>query len=91
MDRVAFTVVPSEKPAAALSSLVPCILPDEIEATAKTSGTVLTPGSLLPKKKFPDSEVLLYVAAGCTSKIPRVAEASALMEKAEIPSDGFVR
>jgi len=91
MDRAAFKGVASEKPAWPLLSMAPWRLPEEIRATPEKSGTVLSPGSPLPKKKFPDRELAPYVAAGCVSKMPRLAEGSMLMQKADTPSKGFVR
>ncbi len=72
-------------------SSVPVKLPEEIDAIPDKSGTVLSPASSLPKKKLPESELLPYVAAGCTFITPRLAVESVLMQKAATPSNGFVR
>src|SRR5258705_13485702 len=76
MASVALNAEPSENPAGTLVSFVPVRLPEEMQATPERSATVLSPGSLLPKKKLPESELLLYVAAGFVPKTPPLPGAS---------------
>jgi hypothetical protein len=91
MDIVALIGDPSESPAEEAWSCVPVKLPAEILATPERSGTVLSPGSFIPKKKFPERDVSLYVEAGCVSNTPPLALVSVLIQSAEMLSTGFVR